>query len=142
MLHGEAIMRPPDGFLGFDKHIRIQQAAGPKMEIERDTVTERLLIIAHAFYFAEAINNAGTGLQIQVLQPRTELRGQTEWDIGTGTMRRMQIRDFRLDAHQIHFAEPDADIHIAGLQRGAVGNGGESTNENKFHFGYDEPLRS
>ena len=112
------------------------------MEIERDTVTELLLIIAHAFYFAEAINNAEASLEIHVLQPRAELRGQIEWDIGTGTMRRMQIRERRWDAHQIHFAEPEADIHIAGLQRGAVGNGGESTNENKFHFGYDEPLRS
>lgn len=42
---------------------------------------------------------------------------------------------------RIHFAEPDANIHIAGLQRGAVGDGGESTNENTFHFGNDEPFQ-
>jgi len=98
---------------GANQRVEVENPAITEGQFQFHAVLQNTLEIADAQNFPEAIHNAQISLEIKIFQARTLLGRQRERQIWLGTMRRMQIRERRLDLHKVCLAEPAADVHVA-----------------------------
>jgi hypothetical protein len=138
LAHGDSVVVAVHGFLSPDETIKFENPARSERQFHLNTLPQNGLEISHAQDLTQAIQNTQVRSQVQVLQSGALFWGQIDRQVWSQTMHWVQVGNSLLDALEVGFIKPAANVYIAGYQRSPVGDSSEPTDQDELDLAFNE----
>ena len=135
------IARPPDGFLGNDGGVQVENLKVSVRQPKIDGVLQDSVVASNTGHLSETVQLSQIGLQVQVFEPITQFLGQFKGElICSEAVIGMEVSDCRLDAVKVRRIEPATHVEVGRYQSHPMHNAADASNDHEFHLVLEEPL--